>query len=130
MGDRAYGGHILEHFRRPRNRGRLAAPDAADEGVNPLCGDRVRIEVVLRGERIEQARFTADACAICIASASLLTERVAGMAVGDAAALDDDAAVAQLGTEIPPTRRSCAVLPLETLRRALRRRALHGLHPT
>lgn len=122
MGDRAYGGHILEHFRRPRNRGKLPAPDAVDEGVNPLCGDRVRIEVELRGERIAQARFTADACAICIASASLLTERVTGMAASDAADLADEEAVTQLGTEIPPTRRSCAVLPLETLRRALRRR--------
>lgn len=121
MGDRAYGGQILEHFRRPRNRGRLPAPDATDEGVNPLCGDRVRIEVELRDDRISQARFTADACAICIASASLLTERVTGMAARDAALLGDDVAVTQLGTEIPATRVSCAVLPLETLRRALRR---------
>lgn len=121
MGDRAYGGHILEHFRRPRNRGTLQSPDAVDEGVNPLCGDRVRIELTLRGDRIEQARFTADACAICIASASLLTERVAGMIASDAVAIADDDAVVQLGTEIPLARRSCAVLPLETLRRALRR---------
>ena len=120
MGDRAYGGHILEHFRRPRNRGRLPVPDAAEEGVNPLCGDRVRIEIALKGARIEQALFTADACAICIASASLLTERIAGMTITDALALDEDLAVSQLGTEIPPTRRSCAVLPLDVLRRALR----------
>lgn len=120
MGDRAYGGHILEHFRRPRNRGRLPAPDATDEGVNPLCGDRVRIELVLRGDRIDRALFTADACAICIASASLLTERIAGMSVRDVLALDDDVAVSQLGADIPPTRRGCAVLPLEITRRALR----------
>lgn len=120
MGDRAYGGHILEHFRRPRNRGRLPVPDAVEEGVNPLCGDRVRIEIALKDARIERALFTADACAICIASASMLTERIAGMTVTDALALDEELAVSQLGTEIPPTRRSCAVLPFDILRRALR----------
>lgn len=121
MGDRAYGGQILEHFRRPRNRGRLAVADAASEGVNPLCGDRVRIELALRGERIAKARFSGDSCAICIASASLLTERVTGMTAGEAAALADEVAVAQLGTEIPAARRACALLPLQTLRRALER---------
>lgn len=121
MGDRAYGGRVLEHFRKPRNHGRLPAPDAVAEGVNALCGDRVRIELALRGDRIDAARFTADACAICIASASLLTERIAGMAVSEAALLDDELATTQLGTEIPPMRRACAVLPLDTLRRALRR---------
>ncbi len=121
MAGRTYGGNVLEHFRHPRNHGALASPDVSEEGVNALCGDRVRIELALDGERIEQARFVANACAICVASASMLTVRVTGMSVADAAALTDDHAVAQLGTDIPPARVACAVLPLETLRRGLTR---------
>lgn len=73
-----YGETILEHFRRPRNRGSLRAPSLSQDGTNPLCGDRVRIEVMLDGDVITEAGFTANACAICIASASMLTELVRG----------------------------------------------------
>ncbi len=119
MSERAYGGNVLEHFRHPRNHGSLTAPDVSEEGVNALCGDRVRIELAIDGDRIDQARFVANACAICVASASMLTVRVTGMSVADAAALTDDHAVAQLGSEIPAARVACAVLPMETLRRGL-----------
>jgi molybdenum cofactor cytidylyltransferase len=112
---------ILEHFRRPRNYGPLPAATAAAEGSNPLCGDRVRIAITLDAtrRRIEEARFTANACAICVASASLLTERMRGMPAQVIAGMADDDIVAMLGAEIPPARRRCAALPLETARRAL-----------
>jgi nitrogen fixation NifU-like protein len=109
----------MEHFRRPRNQGRLAAPDAAREGANPLCGDRIRIELALRGDRIADARFTANACAISVAAASLLTERVRGMSAADVGTITDDEMVESLGGEVPPARRACAVLPLTTLVAAL-----------
>ena len=114
-----YGATVMEHFRRPRNEGRLPAPDAAREGSNPLCGDRVRIELTIREGHIAEARFTANACAISVAAASVLTERVRGMAAAAAQAITDDELCASLGEEIPPARRPCAVLPLATMRAAL-----------
>jgi nitrogen fixation NifU-like protein len=114
-----YGATVMEHFRRPRNQGPLAAPDAAREGANPLCGDRIRIELALRGGRIADARFTANACAISVAAASLLTERVRGMAAVDIGAITDEEMLEALGGEIPPARRACAVLPLTTMVAAL-----------
>lgn len=114
-----YGATIMEHFRRPRNQGPLAAPDATREGANPLCGDRVRIELALRDGRVVDARFIANACAISVAAASLLTERVRGMSTGDVGAITDDEMLESLGGEIPPARRACAVLPLTTLVAAL-----------
>ncbi len=113
-----YGAIVMEHFRRPRNQGRLDAPDAMREGANPLCGDRVRIELRVRGDQITDARFTANACAISVAAASLLTERVRGLALPDAAALSEDEICAALG-DVPASRRACAVLPLTTMRAAL-----------
>jgi nitrogen fixation NifU-like protein len=123
-----YGATIMEHFRRPRNQGPLPGADVAGEGANPLCGDRVRIELTIRNASIAEARFTANACAISVAAASLLTERVRGMSVADVIAIDDEEVVAALGSAIPDARRACAVLPLVTMRAALRdlARVEHG----
>jgi nitrogen fixation NifU-like protein len=110
---------VLEHFRHPRNRGALAGANASVEGANPVCGDRIRIEILADGERIADARFTADACALCIASASLLTEHVRGMRVVDVGGIDVGWLHAELEGEPPPARRRCATLPLDTLHRAV-----------
>jgi nitrogen fixation protein NifU and related proteins len=114
-----YGATIMEHFRRPRNQGLLPAADVAREGANPLCGDRIRIELAIRDGCVAEARFTANACAISVAAASLLTERVRSMSVSDVRAIRDEEMLTALGDEIPPARRACAVLPLATLLAAL-----------
>jgi molybdenum cofactor cytidylyltransferase len=129
-----YQGAILEHFRRPRNYGSLPNAAAEAEGSNPLCGDRVRVAIALdaTGERIETARFTANACAICIASASVLTERMTGATCQSIGELAEDDVVTALGAEIPPARRRCALLPLEAARCALetvKRSRLHRAGP-
>jgi nitrogen fixation NifU-like protein len=114
-----YGATVLEHFRRPRNQRSLEHPTATREGFNPLCGDRVRIEIEVADATITSAAFTANACAICTASASLLTERVRGLTLDRASQVTDAEAVAALDTEIPAGRMLCAILPLRTLREAL-----------
>jgi nitrogen fixation NifU-like protein len=114
-----YGATIMEHFRRPRNQGSLPAADAAREGANPLCGDRVRIEVALRDGHVVDARFTANACAISVAAASLLTERVRGMSAANVRAIGVGEVLAALGSDIPQARRACALLPLTTMVAAL-----------
>ena len=116
-----YGSTIAEHFRRPRNQGTLPAPHASAEGSNPLCGDRVRLAVALDPghETIAQARFVANACAICVASASLLTERLHGLSLVEAAGIGEMEVLSALGAEIPVARKRCATLPLEALRAAL-----------
>jgi nitrogen fixation NifU-like protein len=115
----AYGSRIAEHFRRPRNQGPLPDASASAEGVNPLCGDRVRLAFTLDANGvITEARFVANACAICVAAASLLTERVRGVAADVARELADDEMLLIIGEGVPTARRKCATLPLEALRRA------------
>ena len=109
---------VLEHFRHPRNRGPLERANASADGANPLCGDRVRVELRAEHDVIADARFTADACALCVASASLLTERVRGIAIAEVARVDETWLFASLDGEPPAARRKCALLPLDTLRRA------------
>lgn len=115
-----YGSVIAQHFRRPRNQGALPNASASAEGVNPLCGDRVRFAVALdENGTITEARFVANACAICVAAASLLTERVHGVPSALAREIADDEMLLILGEGVPTGRVKCATLPLETLRRAL-----------
>ena len=115
----AFRAVVLEHFRHPRNRGPLNDAHASAEGANPLCGDRIRIQLRAAGGAITEARFTADACALCIASASLLTEHVRGMRLPDAERLDLAWLHGSLEGEPPAGRRRCAQLPLETMHRAI-----------
>ncbi|MDQ3949806.1 MAG: iron-sulfur cluster assembly scaffold protein [Gemmatimonadota bacterium] len=114
-----YGATIMEHFRRPRNQGPLPAADVAREGANPLCGDRIRIELALRDGHVVDARFTANACAISVAAASLLTERVRGMSAVDVRVIGAEEMLAALGGQLPHARRACALLPLTTMVAAL-----------
>jgi nitrogen fixation protein NifU and related proteins len=115
----AFRAVVLEHFRHPRNRGPLDGATASHEGANPLCGDRIRIQVRVSDGSIADARFTADACAICIASASVLTEHIRGKSVREADMVDIDWINRALEGEPPAGRVKCAVLPLDTLRRVL-----------
>lgn len=114
-----YGSVVLEHFRRPRNH--LPMPDATAraDGSNPLCGDRVRIELRVEGDVVRSAAFTANACAICTAAASLLTSRLRDVPVDAALRFSDAEVVGWLEADVPPARVACATLPLRTLRTAL-----------
>ncbi len=116
----AYRAIVLEHFRHPRNRGALPEANRSAEGANPLCGDRIRIQLLVDDGTIVDARFTADACALCIASASLLTEHIRGRPLTDVAAIDAGWMVVSLDGEPPPGRKKCALLALDTVHRAAR----------
>ncbi|HET6980311.1 MAG TPA: iron-sulfur cluster assembly scaffold protein [Pyrinomonadaceae bacterium] len=112
-----YSDLLLDHFRHPRNFGGLDAPDFSSEAFNPLCGDRIRIELKLQGEIVSEARFKGDGCAISMAAASLLTELIIGKKM-----ISDDELISALQSDIQPARVQCATLPLTALRDALKRR--------
>ncbi|HXT17445.1 MAG TPA: iron-sulfur cluster assembly scaffold protein [Gemmatimonadaceae bacterium] len=115
----AFRAIVLEHFKHPRNRGPLPDATVSVEGANPLCGDRIRVELLVDDDTIADARFTADACAICIAAASTLTEHARGMGISRARAIDVQWLHRALEGEPPPARMRCVTLPLDTLHRAL-----------
>jgi nitrogen fixation NifU-like protein len=69
---------ILDHNRKPRNFGHLEHADTHADGHNPLCGDRLTIELKMNGDRVEDVRFEGKGCAISTASASLMTEAIKG----------------------------------------------------
>lgn len=118
--DDLYRDEILEHYRRPHNFGTLPQPDAVFEGANPLCGDRITMMLGI-GESgtIEEVAFTGRGCAISQASASMLTDEIRGKPLDEIARLGRSDVLGALGIEISPARLKCALLSLDTLRRAL-----------
>jgi nitrogen fixation NifU-like protein len=117
---RLYSDVILERFKHPRYSGELDAPDAVHEDVNPLCGDRVRVEVRLDDAgTIETMRYRGDACAIALASADLLAEMVEGRPAREALRVDRARLLEALGAQIRSSRFRCVTLPLDVLRAAL-----------
>ena len=112
LGSDMYRQQILDHYKNPRNYGELEDPDFTHVGENPSCGDTIRMDVQLDdpGETVEAVRFTGDGCAISMASASMLSERLHGMPVDELDALDTDDITEMLGVDISPMRVKCAVL--------------------
>jgi len=116
--DDFYRDFILDHYRNPRNFGRLERADAQAEDLNPLCGDQIRMELELDDGIVRDVRFSGKGCAISQASASMLTERVKGMKLADVAKLSKDVVLEDVGIGISPTRMKCAMLGLRVLKSA------------
>ena len=114
-----YSDVIRERFRHPRFRGTLSNADVSFEDVNPLCGDRIRIECRLADGRIAEARFTGDSCAIAAASADLLIELMLGQPAERAHTLGAGPLLERLEADIRPARMKCVMLPLEVLQGAV-----------
>ncbi len=117
--DDFYRDYILDHYRNPRNFGHLEHPDAVAEDTNPLCGDRIRMELLVDANGIvADVRFFGKGCAISQASASMLTETVKGRPLADVARLTKEAVLENVGIGISPTRLKCAMLGLKVLKTA------------
>ena len=75
---------ILDHNKTPRNFGKIETANRTQEGYNPLCGDHLHVHLHVNGDQIEDISFEGSGCAICKASASLMTAAIKGMPVAEA----------------------------------------------
>jgi nitrogen fixation NifU-like protein len=115
--DDFYRENILDHYRNPRNKGRLENPTHMHEEHNPLCGDVIRIDLHVNGEGIiDQVGFEGQGCAISQASASMLTEMIQGKTLEEAKEISKEDILEALGIEIGPVRLKCALLSLKVLK--------------
>jgi nitrogen fixation NifU-like protein len=116
-----YSATILEHAKHPRKFGRIPHPDLTFEQVNPLCGDRIRIELRLAGDgTVEEIRFSGEMCAIAKASASILFAPIEGVSSTAITDLSDEQILGRLGGPIKSHRVKCALLPVIAFRGAIR----------
>jgi nitrogen fixation protein NifU and related proteins len=117
--DDLYRDYILEHYRRPHNFGVIEEPSATYEGANPLCGDRITMQLGVKDGVVEAIGFTGRGCAISQASASLLTDEVKGKSVEAAAGIQAVDLLDLLGIEVSPARLKCAMLSFDSLQHLL-----------
>ncbi|WP_415087772.1 Fe-S cluster assembly sulfur transfer protein SufU [Natronomonas sp.] len=112
MGSDMYRQQILDHYKNPRNYGELEGADIEHVGENPMCGDTIKMFVVLADddETIEHVNFIGDGCAISQASASMLSEELRGKTLSEVREMDRDDIIDMLGVELSPMRIKCAVL--------------------
>ena len=116
-----YTDKILEHARQPKNFGRVVDPDVQLEELNPLCGDRIRVELRLAdGGQILEALFSGEMCAIAKGSASILFQSLEGRTVAAILGISDAEILESLAGDIPKNRIQCALLPISALRGAVR----------
>ena len=117
--DELYRDFILDHYRNPRNAGAIEHPDASFEDFNPLCGDKIRMDLRIHDGVVEDVKFKGRGCAISQASASLLTEEIKGKNVAEIDHIGKEDVLANLGINISAARLKCALLGLKVLKQAL-----------
>jgi nitrogen fixation NifU-like protein len=118
-----YRERILEHAASPHNWTPPASPldrvDLEFRELNPMCGDDLTVKLAVRpGGQILDVRFEGHACAICKAAASMASDEIRHRRTSEILALDQSFILQLLGTEIPPLRLRCALLPLKVLKSA------------
>jgi nitrogen fixation NifU-like protein len=116
--DDLYKEYILDHYRNPRNFGHLEQADVTAEDLNPLCGDKIRVELKVDDGKIEDVRFSGKGCAISQASMSMLTESLRGRTLEDVAKMPKEEVLENVGIGISPARMKCAMLGLKVLKTA------------
>ncbi len=115
-----YAENILDHYRHPRQKQRLANPTISREEVNHSCGDALMIDLVMKDGRITEIGWTGTGCAISQAAMSMLTEELEGKTVEVVQALKPQDIYDLLGVPVSSRRMKCALLGLFTLKNALR----------
>lgn len=129
---------ILDHNKRPRNAGKLESPNRSANGYNPLCGDRITVQLEMDGDTVSDIRFEGSGCAISTASASLMTDSVKGKSTAEVTALfekfhnliTDEGSAGETGPDLGklkvfagvgkyPARVKCATLAWHTVKAAL-----------
>ena len=115
-----YQENILDHYKSPRNFGKIENPSVHHYEYNPLCGDEIEIFLIIdKNKKIADVKFQGHGCAISQASASMLTGHVKGKGIEELKNLTKENILNMLGIPISPVRLKCALLSLDTLKNGI-----------
>ena len=118
--DQIYQENILDHYKNPRNFGKIENPSVHHHEYNPLCGDEIEMFLIIdKDKKSADVKFQGHGCAISQASASMLTEDVKGKSIDELKKLTKETILNMLGIPISPVRLKCALLPLDTLKNGI-----------
>ncbi len=114
-----YKENLLDHYKNPRNHGRIIKADIHMEDSNPLCGDEIEIFLRVKDGKIEKASFEGKGCVISQATASMLTEELKGKALKEVQRMEREDILDMIGVNLTHTRIKCAMLPLMAAKKAI-----------
>jgi nitrogen fixation NifU-like protein len=121
--DDLYKELILDHYQHPHNHGTLPDATHSYEDSNPLCGDRIRMEMKIENGVVTDVKFSGRGCAISQASASMLTDEIKGKSLEEIQHIDKQVILDLLGIPLGPSRLKCALLPLKVMKASA-----YGIH--
>src|SRR5437762_2792917 len=117
MSDELYDDYILDHFESPYHRGRLEHPTIAHQDENPLCGDQVRLELLVdENQRVKEAWFDGHGCAISQAAASILTREIEGKTLEELKSFQAPQMLELLRVRLTAARQKCGLLSFKILK--------------
>ena len=114
----SYSAKFKEHLAHPRNAGELPEANAIADETNPICGDRLRLSLIIKDDRIETARYLAYGCPPTLVCGSVLTELIVGKSTSEAKQLTRADLLGAIGG-LPSRKHHAAALAIETLNSAL-----------
>ena len=114
-----YQEHVMDHYEDPYHKGPCSACTHAHEDRNPLCGDRIQLELKLGDDRVEEAWFDGEGCCISQASASMLCEKIEGKTLDEAKNFSAQDMLALFGPRLTPNRQKCCLLSWRVLQQAI-----------
>ena len=115
-----YQQNILDHYKHPRNFGKLDDAESTAHSANPLCGDELDFYLKFGHDgRLVEVKFSGSGCTISIAAASMLSEKMNGMTKAEIEQFTNDDSMKLLGVTVNPARLKCATLALETVQKAI-----------
>ena len=114
-----YQENILDHYKNPRNSGKIENASVHHHEYNPLCGDEIELFLVIKDKKIADVKFHGKGCAISQASASLLTDEIKGKNIDDLKNMAKENILELLGISLSPVRLKCALLSLDTLKNSI-----------
>jgi NifU-like protein involved in Fe-S cluster formation len=114
----SYSAQFKDHLAHPRNAGELPDANAVADEKNPVCGDRLRLSLIVKNDRIETARYLAYGCPPTLVCGSVLTELITGKSIDEAKQLTRSDLLNAIGG-LPSRKHHAAALAIETLNSAL-----------
>ncbi len=113
-----YTDKLIEHFRNPKNMGRMENPDGVGKAGNPVCGDVMYLYIKVKDNKIDDIKFETFGCAAAIGTSSMITEMARGKTLEEAIKITKQDVEGELGG-LPPIKRHCSNLAADTLRKAI-----------
>lgn len=113
-----YSEKLLDHFRNPRNMGKIENADGVGTVGNPVCGDVMRLYIKVKDNRIEDIKFETFGCAAAIGTSSMITELAKGKTLDDAMKIENKDIAGSLDG-LPPVKMHCSVLAADALKAAI-----------